>query len=364
MESTPDPELITRSLNFHGQPLQKLWEADLNTLSLELQDPDFEVYQQRQKHLSFQDRGKRQKLQQFIVKKASALFDSSMKNTGVKEKITSDEEPGMEEGSASYRGEPGRKEGSVSYRVEPGRKEGLACYRGKPDRKEGSACYRGELGSFKQSFVNWDKSISESTIIEIQGGSSPFIVNNIVAFCPMSNIIPAADKKNLSRTYMMNDTVCCEVIEIIPDTDKLVCGMKGTLLPPGSDQGARLGLIHSDDFPPAYKKEIEMKGETYEQVLEKSVGFFNPNNINYLANHLGLGSTNHSNMLGLRGRFPEQDYASELRQVQASKWAFRSVAEGIEHFKSGRHSEAFQCLNKALNIDPRNVEGLVARGAL
>lgn len=43
---------------------------------------------------------------------------------------------------------------------------------------------------------------------------------------------------------------------------------------------------------------------------------------------------------------------------------YRSVAEGIEHFKEGRHSEAFQCLNKALNIDPRNVEGLVARGAL
>lgn len=43
---------------------------------------------------------------------------------------------------------------------------------------------------------------------------------------------------------------------------------------------------------------------------------------------------------------------------------FRSVVEGIEHFKEGRHSEAFQCLNKALNIDPRNVEGLVARGAL
>lgn len=41
-----------------------------------------------------------------------------------------------------------------------------------------------------------------------------------------------------------------------------------------------------------------------------------------------------------------------------------SVAEGIEHFKEGRHSEAFQCLNNALNIDPRNVEGLVARGAL
>jgi Flp pilus assembly protein TadD len=42
----------------------------------------------------------------------------------------------------------------------------------------------------------------------------------------------------------------------------------------------------------------------------------------------------------------------------------RSVAEGIEHFKNGRHTEAFQCLNRALSIDPNNVEGLVARGAL
>jgi len=41
-----------------------------------------------------------------------------------------------------------------------------------------------------------------------------------------------------------------------------------------------------------------------------------------------------------------------------------SVADGIEHFKNGQQVEAFQCLNKALNIDPRNVEGLVARGAL
>lgn len=65
-----------------------------------------------------------------------------------------------------------------------------------------------------------------------------------------------------------------------------------------------------------------------------------------------------------RGGFQTSEYADELRQAQASKWAFRSVAEGIEHFKAGRHSEAFQCLNKALSIDPRNVEGLVARGAL
>ena len=69
-------------------------------------------------------------------------------------------------------------------------------------------------------------------------------------------------------------------------------------------------------------------------------------------------------LLICRERFPPNEYATELRQAQASKWAFRSVAEGIDHFKAGRHSEAFQCLNKALTVDPRNVEGLVARGAL
>lgn len=65
-----------------------------------------------------------------------------------------------------------------------------------------------------------------------------------------------------------------------------------------------------------------------------------------------------------KNKFPQEEYSKELRQQQVSKMAFRSVAEGIGHFKEGRHEEAFQCLNKALSIDPRNVEGLVARGAL
>lgn len=47
-----------------------------------------------------------------------------------------------------------------------------------------------------------------------------------------------------------------------------------------------------------------------------------------------------------------------------AQYNISSVADGIEHFKNGQQVEAFQCLNKALNIDPRNVEGLVARGAL
>ena len=60
----------------------------------------------------------------------------------------------------------------------------------------------------------------------------------------------------------------------------------------------------------------------------------------------------------------EKDCVDELRKTQNGKWALKSVAEGIKFFKAGQETEAFQCLNKALHIDPLNVEGLVARGAL
>lgn len=41
-----------------------------------------------------------------------------------------------------------------------------------------------------------------------------------------------------------------------------------------------------------------------------------------------------------------------------------SVKTGVDHFKSGRHVEAMNEYNKALEIDTNNVEALVARGAL
>ncbi|KAG8235261.1 hypothetical protein J437_LFUL014261 [Ladona fulva] len=79
MEPTMDPKLVAQSLNFHGQQLQKIWEGEKEgeLAKLNVTDLDFAVYQERQKQLSFQDRAKRLKLQQFVVKKANVLFDSS-----------------------------------------------------------------------------------------------------------------------------------------------------------------------------------------------------------------------------------------------------------------------------------------------
>lgn len=79
MESL-NTELVQQSLNFHGGQLQKLWEAehgDTNLIKNDIKDLNFQVYGQRQKYLTFQDRGKRLKLQQFIAKKADVLFSKS-----------------------------------------------------------------------------------------------------------------------------------------------------------------------------------------------------------------------------------------------------------------------------------------------
>lgn len=58
MEVSINPDLIAHSLNFHGQQLQKLWEGergedDLLKLNVDSKVLDFEVYQQRSKHLRF-----------------------------------------------------------------------------------------------------------------------------------------------------------------------------------------------------------------------------------------------------------------------------------------------------------------------
>lgn len=67
-----------------------------------------------------------------------------------------------------------------------------------------------------------------------------------------------------------------------------------------------------------------MKHELYEHILEASPGFRNPNSIDYLFEKVGLNSTTiYTNMSGINGKFPAEEYGSEIRQVQASKWAFR-----------------------------------------
>lgn len=72
-----NPEWVNRSVEYHGQPLQKAWEGEhgIQTLyNIGVRNPDFSLYQNRQKHFVFQDRAKRLKIHSFIAKKANELF--------------------------------------------------------------------------------------------------------------------------------------------------------------------------------------------------------------------------------------------------------------------------------------------------
>lgn len=340
-------DLLTQTLNFHGQQLQKVWEAERGEQDLikhNIKDLNFQVYGQRQKYLSFQDRGKRLKLQQFIVKKANQLFSQDiLRSSTVEPNLVTEDMHAIMPPFETYINVD--KQSRLKYFFETVRIGSLIL---------GTIVSKTQSGMMLKVLCTVGTDTSVHYVADI----------NVKAFCPVANVIPAVDRKGVTRSYMMNDSVCCEVLEVIPDTDKMVCGMKGTTRQPNDpEHRPALGLIGADDFPLVYKKALEHKGESYDAVLEKSVGFNNPNNISYLSELMGINSQM-SFMTGLAGRFPEPEYSHELRQVQASKWAYRNVADGIDHFKAGRHSEAFQCLNKALNIDPKNVEGLVARGAL
>lgn len=81
MDPPLDASLVAQSINYHGQQLQKTWEAERGEDDLSkigVGGLDFAIYQSRHKHLTFHDRGKRLKLHQFIAKEANALFDTSI----------------------------------------------------------------------------------------------------------------------------------------------------------------------------------------------------------------------------------------------------------------------------------------------
>lgn len=83
-----DPNLVEKAIGFHGIPLQKIWEGERGDADLSrvgVVNPDYLVYQSRQKSLTFHDRAKRFKLHQFLVKKADVLYDSALTVIELKE---------------------------------------------------------------------------------------------------------------------------------------------------------------------------------------------------------------------------------------------------------------------------------------
>lgn len=64
----------------------------------------------------------------------------------------------------------------------------------------------------------------------------------------------AIDSKGITRNYLTNDLVCCEIIEISSLSEKLVVGMKGQYIDRNNDSiDIKFGLIQSNQLPDKYK---------------------------------------------------------------------------------------------------------------
>lgn len=343
-----DPELVVQTLNFHGQQLTKEWESERGAASIQsssMKDLDYQVFQKRSKDLSFQERGKRIRLHQFIVDKAPQLFKADK---------TAKE--------------------SLSWAFKAEDEESFPLL---PPFESFCNFEKSELrANFYQSTRKGDILICQVQQKTFQGHGIRVIATD--RGTPTRDVRELAIKSSLHQDHMIlasdrkdgqfnaGDLIRCEVVDINADSEKLICGMKGVYQTTGKSD-VIFGLISKEQLPKHYRAMMELDGRPYQECLESNRTFRNPSAIEHLSRALGVNSPSSfpsSFLKGLNVPVQEKDSVDELRKTQNGKWALKSVAEGIKFFKAGQETEAFQCLNKALHIDPLNVEGLVARGAL
>ncbi|KAH8243005.1 hypothetical protein KR032_003694, partial [Drosophila birchii] len=342
-------EYIGHALGYHGQPLQKIWDDERGVDDLRmmgLTQVDFSVYQERQKYFTFQERAKRLKMHQFLARKASDLYDRLLVANVMEDSVL--------------------KQANNSLVQQPP----FEFFHAAKDKRK---AWAHRLRALKQGGIIY------TMVMKLAPGNRLMVkplctadpMRAYLADIPIKAIIMQdywgplpLDKQGNQRSFAVNDILRCEICGISADTERLSLNMIGMY---NKSVDLKLGLCDMADLPKYYRNIHNREHPSavhYEDSLNEALQFQNPN-YDLLFQLNGLQPTeNLSLMSHLKAGFPDAESAAELRQKQASQWAFRSVADGIEHFKNGQQVEAFQCLNKALNIDPRNVEGLVARGAL
>uniref|UniRef100_A0A286XA55 Tetratricopeptide repeat domain 14 n=1 Tax=Cavia porcellus TaxID=10141 RepID=A0A286XA55_CAVPO len=138
----------------------------------------------------------------------------------------------------------------------------------------------------------------------------------ITALCPLRDVPSHSNHGDPLSYYQTGDIIRAGIKDIDRYHEKLAVSLYSSSLPPHLSN-IKLGVITSEELPLYYSK-----------------------------------------------NFSEDDFASALRKKQSASWALKCVKIGVDYFKVGRHVDAMNEYNKALEIDKQNVEALVARGAL
>ncbi|KAL3846522.1 hypothetical protein ACJMK2_017502 [Sinanodonta woodiana] len=185
----------------------------------------------------------------------------------------------------------------------------------------------------------------------------------LTAFCPNKELPRLFPNQSAVEAFQVKDKVRGVVLSVNPETEKINISLLDRALPDDAPK-PKLGLISEEEFPVQYRRKLHVRGLTFDELLHSIIGFNNGNSVPTL-----LGTLQQKEEISLmRGlhelKIPEKEFSENIRKIQSQKWAHQSVASGIKYFKAGKHMEAMQELNRALQIDTNNVEALVARGAL
>uniref|UniRef100_A0A673M0D9 Tetratricopeptide repeat protein 14-like n=1 Tax=Sinocyclocheilus rhinocerous TaxID=307959 RepID=A0A673M0D9_9TELE len=336
-------DLLRQSVSYHGENLLSLLQCEQS------ENPDFKhVAADLSKTLNLRDTEEASPvLEQFIARKADLLFAASWKTS------TPADERQEEPGEAHAVMPP--LEQFMEVCVEERRE---LFYR---DVERGDLVI-GRINSVRDFglFV---------TLLCTAGGLERDIEDlEIKALCPLRYVPSAGNHDDPLFYYQIGDLIRAGVKGIDRYHEKLTLSLYSSSLAPHLDK-VKLGVISKEDLPLHYtrgEKVAADSSQTYEKLLESSLGLSNPLNVHFLLGKLGISDTQTPSLMrGLQSkRFKEDDFATAIRKKQSVSWALKCVKGGVDHFKSGRHVEAMNEYKKALEIDTNNVEALVARGAL
>ncbi|KAH8869550.1 Tetratricopeptide repeat protein 14 like [Schistosoma japonicum] len=161
-----------------------------------------------------------------------------------------------------------------------------------------------------------DSGLVISILAYDQGPRRDFEGLKVTGFCPLRQLPRYNAHGNALDAFQIGDKVRAFILDI-HGGGRLILSMNAKMLNRDIYGDLKLGVITDDDMPLYYKI-----------------------------------------------RLPKSEMACELRRTQLLNFSMKHVAQGVKYFKESRNTEALQCYNFAIEVEPTNPDAYVARGAL
>ncbi|XP_033821653.1 tetratricopeptide repeat protein 14 isoform X1 [Periophthalmus magnuspinnatus] len=342
-----DRELLKQCVTFHGASLFKKLQCE------QTENPDFQAAAADLSKATQEGKAEKNStsslVEQFIARKADLLFCPSWR-------ISKPQRPEYEE-----------EEATEPYAIMPP----LELFMEVPYDERRAMLYRDlERGDIVVGRIN---NIREYgfflTLLCTAGGLKRDIEDlDLSALCHIREIPTTGSHDDPLSYYQIGDFIRAGVKDIDRYQEKITVSLHQAALSPGLEH-IKLGVVTREELPVHYSRSLRAANdstETYERIMSGCHGYQNPCVVDYLLERAGVSDTQPPSLMrGLQSKlFQEDDFATSIRKKQSASWALKCVRAGVDHFKNGRHVEAMNEYNKALDIDTNNVEALVARGAL